>query len=470
MKKALCIILAIVMMCSCVPITALAAESEQVAALYYDVYDYTDGVKSEKATPIKEGDYICVDVSANINTIYLVDFTAFYDGECLEAGYFSKNVWNAAEPKMNNDIDLGTELPIIKTYDKTFIDALSRVAPSIQLIRVGFFVEEETPADYNGGIFSVTFKAKKDIDSIYDCIDIHSNTFIMSNADTTHNVNADCYHLNTLPRTYCTDKILCADCGNVINPAGSHTLLTREIGATCTEEGKTISYCNKCSYESIAATTPKLGHSYDDGVITTESTCTQKGVKAYTCTRCGDSYSDEIEALGHDYETVVTAPTCTEGGYTTFTCTRCGDTYTAYETAALGHKVVVDKAVEPTFKKTGKTSGKHCSVCGKVIVVQKKVAKLASPKLASVKAGKKQFKATWKKVASIDGYQIQYSTSSAFKKGNKTVNVSKSATSKTVKKLKAKTKYYVRIRAFKKINGKKVYSSWSKSKSAKTKA
>ena len=43
------------------------------------------------------------------------------------------------------------------------------------------------------------------------------------------------------------------------------------------------------------------------------------------------------EALGHDYEAVVTELTCKERGFTVYTCTRCGDTYTDAYTEALGH-------------------------------------------------------------------------------------------------------------------------------------
>ena len=52
----------------------------------------------------------------------------------------------------------------------------------------------------------------------------------------------------------------------------------------------------------------------------------------------------------------------------------------------------------------------------------------------------------------------------------KKVNIKKSKTTKlTVKKLKKKKKYYVRMRSYKMVNGKKVYSSWSKTKTVKTK-
>lgn len=67
------------------------------------------------------------------------------------------------------------------------------------------------------------------------------------------------------------------------------------------------------------------------------------------------------------------------------------------------------------------------------------------------------------------GYQIQYSTSSTFKSA-KTVTVSKNeTTNKTISKLKAKKKYYVRIRTYKKIGSAYYYSAWSKAKTVTTK-
>ena len=95
--------------------------------------------------------------------------------------------------------------------------------------------------------------------------------------------------------------------------------------------------------------------------------------------------------------------------------------------------------------------------------------------VAKVTAAKKGFKVTWKKQATqTTGYEVQYSTASNFKKGNKTVTVSKNkTTSKSVSKLSAKKKYYVRVRTYKtvKVNGKnvKLYSGWSKAKSVTTK-
>lgn len=95
------------------------------------------------------------------------------------------------------------------------------------------------------------------------------------------------------------------------------------------------------------------------------------------------------------------------------------------------------------------------------------------PKKTSIKKlskGKKKFTVTWAKVSGVKGYQIQYSSDKKLKKNNKSVTVTKQKKTKaTVKKLKSKKKYYVRVRTYKTVNGKKIYSSWSKVKSVKTK-
>ncbi len=89
-------------------------------------------------------------------------------------------------------------------------------------------------------------------------------------------------------------------------------------------------------------------------------------------------------------------------------------------------------------------------------------------KIKNIKKAKKSLKITWKKVKKVSGYQIQYSTSSKFKKAKNIIIKKAKTTTKTIKKLKAKQKYYVRIRTYITVNGKKYYSKWSK-KSQKTK-
>lgn len=100
----------------------------------------------------------------------------------------------------------------------------------------------------------------------------------------------------------------------------------------------------------------------------------------------------------------------------------------------------------------------------------KAVSKPKSAKFKKVKSAKKAVSVEWKKVSGVKGYQVQVATDKKFKKNKKTATVKKQKTTKvTIKKLKAKKKYYVRIRTYKTVNGKKVYSSWSKVKTVKTK-
>ncbi len=59
----------------------------------------------------------------------------------------------------------------------------------------------------------------------------------------------------------------------------------------------------------------------------TTPTCTEQGCTTYTCSACGYSYDEYVNALGHIYESTVVPPTIADQGYTLHTCTVCGDSY-----------------------------------------------------------------------------------------------------------------------------------------------
>ena len=130
----------------------------------------------------------------------------------------------------------------------------------------------------------------------------------------------------------------CLECGTTktetIKANGHTEVIDKAVPATCTTDGKTEgSHCYVCGEVIKAQTVIKAtGHKYDDGKITKQPTCTETGVKTYTCSECGATKTETIKANGH-----------TE---------------------------VIDKAVPATCTTAGKTDGSHCSVCNTVIKVQ----------------------------------------------------------------------------------------------------
>lgn len=101
-----------------------------------------------------------------------------------------------------------------------------------------------------------------------------------------------------------------------------------------------------------------------------------------------------------------------------------------------------------------------------------KIIPKGTPLKGKVKPRHKGFSVKWKKQPkSITGYQVQYSTDKKFKGKTTVIRTvkKKSVTKLTISKLKAKKKYYVRVRTYKTVKGKKYYSRWSKSKVVKTK-
>lgn len=171
-------------------------------------------------------------------------------------------------------------------------------------------------------------------------------------------------------------------------------------------------------------------HTYSSWVTTKPATTTQTGIEERTCTDCG-----AIET-----RTINKVPTPIGNGNNT-------------QTGSNG-SAGSNTSVTPGTNANIQSSTPSKSILQKII-------------LKSVKAGGKgKIVVKWKKSTAAKGYQLQYSTNKKFiSKKTKTTN----KTSMTIKKLKKKKTYYIRVRAYKIVNGKKSYGKWSSVKKIKMK-
>ena len=123
---------------------------------------------------------------------------------------------------------------------------------------------------------------------------------------------------------------------------------------------KNLTSTNNGMVTLYAQWTQNHSHSYTSKV-TTAPTCTQSGVKTFTCS-CGDSYTQSISSTGHSYVTNVITPTCTEQGYTKTTCKNCSYISINSFVPATGHTYSEwVTTIQPTTTQTGlKTKTCHC--------------------------------------------------------------------------------------------------------------
>ena len=90
------------------------------------------------------------------------------------------------------------------------------------------------------------------------------------------------------------------------------------------EGSKAQAYAEKYGREFVSLDEKDCEHNYVEK-ITTPATHFTEGLRTFTC-ECGDSYTEVIEIIPHDYATETIYPTCSTEGYTIYTC-ECGDTY-----------------------------------------------------------------------------------------------------------------------------------------------
>ncbi len=250
------------------------------------------------------------------------------------------------------------------------------------------------------------------------------------------------------------------------------------LSATIKYGNVALSTTNNTNYENGFAFDVKLFEN-QEYILTISSNENDEYFLAYV------ESLDNIEH-SHDYvETERVEATTSSEGYIKYTCSICGDTKVttipklqpapaptqAPTQAPTNAPATVENTAAPTTApQVEQTTTPQQTAEPTTQTTTKAVAKPKAAKFKKVKGSKKAIALTWAKVKGVKGYEIQLATDKKFKKNKKTVTIKKQKTTKTtVKKLKAKKKYFVRIRTYKTVNGKKVYSSWSKAKTVKTK-
>ena len=104
-------------------------------------------------------------------------------------------------------------------------------------------------------------------------------------------------------------------------------------------------------------------HQYEEK-ITTEASCSAIGIKTFTCTKCNDSYTEEIPMIEHSFgtATVTKEPTCTEEGEKSVTCKACGTSKVTDTVSKKSHAYVSEITTESTCAVAG-VKTYTCSVC-----------------------------------------------------------------------------------------------------------
>ena len=243
--------------------------------------------------------------------------------------------------------------------------------------------------------------------------------------------------------------------GSFAKVCETHTLILKKTAyeASCESNGNTAIYkCKVCGryfsdengqHEIIRlndASTPALGHIWTDWSMDVEPTTAYGGQMVSHCERCGYTRYKSLPKLeGAD----------STGGNSNNTGTVSGGSSNNTETGSG------DSGNNSSDASSG-------GVGDNTSVSVPDVKKVSGFKLTSKK--KKKLVLSWNKLSDIDGYEIQYSTDKKFKKYT-SKKISRSKKTYTVKKLKSRSRYYVRIRGYKKYtdsNGKaKIqYGKW----------
>ena len=296
-----------------------------------------------------------------------------------------------------------------------------------------------------------------------------------------------------------------------IIPAKGHTFgewkITKNVG--CITDGEQTRECTVCGSKETKVIAATGVHVYGGWKVTKAPTCTTAGVKERTCAGCNAKETMTLQATGHKYTTSTVKPTYSAKGYTLYKCSLCGKSYKSNYTNMLVLPSVSGlKATSRTDKSITLGWNRNANATGYVIeyyngakwVKKSTVTKNTTVKytVSSLKPGTvnkfriRAYNATnysaysyitvntlpsavsgfktvsktsststlsWNKNTSADGYIIERYIVNRWIQTQKVVGSGNVST--TIKSLTAGSTNKLRIRAYKTINKKTEYSSYT---------
>lgn len=275
----------------------------------------------------------------------------------------------------------------------------------------------------------------------------------------------------------CTDdgikNGICSRCNkktNVIIPATGHKeAAEKDIQPTCTQDGlsgkKHCFVCGKILNNGTRI--PKLGHAYTKWTVERHATNKHTGVRWRECTRCDYFDIDIIPMVQYDINDAWIKLSRTS--YTADGKAKKPTVTIEYEYNRL------KKNTDYTVKYSNNIAAGRAKVTitGKggyngTVVKYFKILP-AKQKIKAVAPLANSFAVTWTKDSGVTGYQVMYGTKSDLSDGKSVDIISNTKGKKTVKGLKAKKTYYVKVRSYKNVGNSKYYGAWSDVKKVKTK-
>ena len=122
--------------------------------------------------------------------------------------------------------------------------------------------------------------------------------------------------------THTTEGLMryaCTVCGRIKEEIIAASVDKHSFSEEWTNDAEYHWHASTCGHDVVSG---KAEHIWDDGVITEQATCTETGVKVYTCTECGEHLIEAIPAKGHEFDLY-------------FQCTVCG-LYAAFNVSDSG--------------------------------------------------------------------------------------------------------------------------------------